>query len=875
MSKNKKKKIIIRLSICAVLLTGILVYFFAFNLKSIKVDASRDLISFEKEGFVDSSALSNTNKLVASYSTFELYLDETTSYFKVIDLRNNEVWESNPTIEDPWVLDEDKNITPAAINNQKSTIHLQYITQAGTRRDINNYNYSIYHPESIVSPEGSRSYSIKYIENGFQVLYEIVDLEIDHLWFPKFIKKEEVDDVTKYSPSERAKINIIYNYDRNRAVFYLSDADYSDKMTRQYKKELFAIFYNLDGSPKEQLGYTRDKVIEINEEYGYYDATNVLKLEIGVQVRLTKDGFETSIIRESLVDSPYFRLASITLYPLLGTAISRNSDNTPTKGHLVIPDGSGAIIDFNNDKQNHSPYRKRLYGNDLALLPIKEPEDQEQIHLPVYGMLKENAGYAAIITKGDAQTSISADTSNRVDSYNKIYPTFNVRENELITLGTGWVTHSLNLWTGKMVLSDLTISYKLLTSEQNSYVGVANAYRDYLILEEGFTKVEKEFSNLMVEFLGAYDEKSFFLGIPYNRVRTMTTFKEALQITKEYKDLGINLDVIYRGALNGGLRNEIQTKASIEKKLGGEKGYKNLEKELALLNSNLYLQTNIARARSYKKLFDEYKYSASRLNGSLALYYTYHSPTGLPYYETSVNRTKDDYIVNPTYYQAIFNRFQKSLITNNIAHLDIGSILTGHYKKGSQLYRQDALNIQKNLLKNAKQSQLLYNPLGFSFAYIDYAVDLPTSITQYPIIDAQVPLIQLVLAGYVPYASKSFNLNTSRSVEYNFLKLLETGSKLKYTLSFDDPKKLINTEYNEFLSTYYEYWTETISEQLEELNNIKLYEGYLINHQRVIRDVYKVNYSNGLEIYINYNLTKVVTDGVSINGLDYVITREA
>lgn len=875
MSKTKKKKIIIRLSIIAVLLIGVLTYFFAFNLKSIKVDATDDLIPFTKEGFIDSSILNNTNKLVGSNSSFELYLDETTSYFKVVDLRNGEIWQSNPTIEDPWVLDENKNITPAAINNQKSTITLQYITTTGTRRDINNYNYSIFHPESIVSPEGARTYSIKYIENGFQVLYEIVDLEIDHLWFPKFIPTEEVEDSTKYSPLERAKIDRIYNYDNKRNLYYLSDADYSDSMKRQFKRELFAIFYNPDGSPKEQLGYTRDKVIEINEEYGYYDDTKVLKLEIGVQVRLTKDGFETSIIRESLVDTPYFRLASITLYPLLGTAISQNPDNTPTKGHLVIPDGSGAIIDFNNDKQNHSPYRKRLYGNDLALLPIKEPEDQEQIHIPVYGMLKENTGFAAIITKGDAQSSISADTSNRVDSYNKIYPTLNVRENELITLGTGWVTHSLNLWTEKMVKSDLTVAYTLLIGEENSYVGVANAYRDYLILEEGFKKVEKEFSNLMIEFLGAYDEKSFFLGMPYNRIRTMTTFKEALQITKEYKDLGIDLDAIYRGALKGGLRNEIQTKASIENKLGGEKGYKKLEKELALLNSNLYLQTNIARARSFKKIFDQYRYAASRLNGSLALYYSYHSPTGLPYYETDVKRTKDDYIVNPAYYQTIFNKFQKSLKTDNIAHLDIGSVLTGHYKKGSQLYRQDALNIQKNLLKNVKQNQLLYNPLGFSFAHIEYAVDLPTSITQYPIIDSQIPLVQLVLAGYVPYTSKSFNLNTTRSVEHNFLKLLETGSRLKYTLSFDDPKKLINTEYNEFLSTYYEYWTETISEQIEELNRIKLYEGHLINHERIRRDVYKVNYSHGLEIYINYNLTNVVVDGISINSLDYVVTKEA
>ena len=71
--------------------------------------------------------LNNTNKLVAYNTNFELYLDETTSYFKVIDKRNGEVWESNPSIEDPWELDDNKILTPAARNNQRATISLQYI----------------------------------------------------------------------------------------------------------------------------------------------------------------------------------------------------------------------------------------------------------------------------------------------------------------------------------------------------------------------------------------------------------------------------------------------------------------------------------------------------------------------------------------------------------------------------------------------------------------------------------------------------------------------------------------------------------------------------------------------------------------------------
>ncbi len=866
------KKITIRIIIIAVLILALSLYLFSFKLKPTKVyKSSSDLIQYSEEGFVDSMELNNTHKLVAANDNFELYLDETTSYFEVLDKRNGQLWQSNPKIEDPWAEDPNKNLTDPARNNQRATLQIQYATKDGTRIDLNNYAYSIYHPETIVAPEGERTFGIKYLDQGFQVLYIIKDTEIDHLYFPKYIDKDEFDE---FPSLDKAYLTGHYNFERDLNAYYLPDNKYGDEMTRVLKQRLFDIFYHKDSTPKEEYGYDRDKVIEQNALYGYFDAFAPMEFKIAVQVNLTDDGFEASIVRNSLDEGNVYKLSSIGLYPLLGTAIS-TKDGAPTEGYLVIPDGSGAILDFNNGKENHSPYRKRLYGSDLALLSFKEPEKQESIRIPLYGMIKENGGFAAIITKGDAQTSLNADTSGRVDSYNKIYPTFHIRENELITLGTGYTTYSLNLWTQNIVNSDLTISYRLLEGTENNYIGVANAYRNYLIEEFDFQSVIEDVPNLMVEFIGAFDEKSFFLGIPYSKRGTMTTFNQALSIVNELNDLDLKLNVMYRGAMDGGMKNKIQTKAKIEKLLGGNKGYIKLEKELAKLSVNMYLQTNIARADSFKRIFDNYTYGANRLNGSQAKYFSYHSPSGLPYSETSYEHSEDPFVINPVYYQSIYDKFSKGLKTNNIADLDIGNILTGQYKKGNQHYKQDTLNLQVALLNSIKESMLFYNPLGFAYPYASYAVDIPTNTTQYPIFDDHIPLLQLVLSGYVPYSSRSMNLNNTRSEKYNFLKIIETGSNVKYTLSHDDPRKLINTEYNEFLATYYKHWIDTIKNQMDTLDGLKLYEGRLVNHQRMARDVYKVNYSNGLEVYVNYRLNNVVVDGVSIKSLDYTVTKEA
>ena len=848
------KKIIIIVLVIAIALT----YVFTFNMKaSSKVETQ--LRAYDPNQFTDANTLTNTNRLVAANDQFELYIDETTSYFKVVDLRNNEVYYSNPTDDDPWVTDPDNRITDSAIEKQKSTMEIQYFNKAGSLTNVNNYNLSIHHKASLLNDAGERTFGIKYIDDGVQIKYVIEDLEVDYLYFPKYLPKDFIEAREDFSTLNR----IAYTgYDEERELYEI--VGYKS-MSNLVKRRLYDIFY-------KELDYTRERAIEENESYGYFEQYEKIRFEVAVEIALTDDGIRTSILKDSIVETEEVKISKITLYPLFGTAVSIK-DDTPTEGYIVLPDGSGAIIDFNNGKSFQNAYNKRLYGQDLARLPYKMAEQQQKISMPVYGMVKENGGFAAIITEGDTMAWINADISGRIDSYNKVYTAFSLREVESVVIGSGFNRYGVDLWTDDIVNTDFTVEYKFLEGQDNNYVGIAKAYQDYLIENYGLTKNDQTSDTVLTtEFIGSYDRKEFFLGVPYYTNESMTTFKEAQEIVDLLIERDVkHMNVLYQGAINGGLSQDLNDRVDFEKTLGGKKDFEALDNYLESLNIELYQSLNIMTARSYHKTFDQFRYTASRIRGSHAQMFNYHYPSRLPYSETPFEHSGDSYVVNPLYYEAIFNRFNKDYEFKGLEFSLMGSMITGHYADNQMIYLQDSILLQQRFLESVEQKMMFTNPLYYAFSYANYIVDIPVEATLYSIIDNQIPLLQLVLSGYVDYASNSINLANNRSVQYQFLKLIESGSNLKYTLTYKDSRDLLNTEYNYYMSTDYTNWLDVIEEQISELDTLGIHQGTLVNHEIVGNNVYRVTYSHGLKILINYNLRDVTVGSYQVPSLSYVV----
>lgn len=878
----KNKKLIITSLIIGVLLI-ISAYLFSFPLKANKL-GTQDLIDFNEEEFVKVQrreevdgdityvdVLSDQNKKVSENSDYILYLDETTSYFHVEDKNTGLIWRSNP--EKP------------TLDAQRATLSIVYMEgegNANTRKSINNYKTSISHDPSVDYDKGIRkTYSINYIENGFQVLYELTNLDINYLYIPRYLSAETyqatldalLDRYNQTQDFDDYDLFLTFRdiYQRDAIVddlYQIIVSSYTN-MSRATLAFLYEIFYPSDPDNRiDALGvYTLERVQEENAEHGYFEEFDVFNIQVATQVVLTDFGVETNIIRNSIKESKNISITEINLYPYFGAVPEKEEDGSLSVGEIVIPDGSGAVINFNNGKGGETnAYRIRVYGDDLAMAPYNMINRNDLI-FPIFGMVYKNSGFAAIISNGDGMASINANTSSQRTPFNIAYASFELREKETITLGT--VTRrNITLVTDDIVDTDFGVSFYILDSENSNYTGIAKSYREYLIENYNLTKKDNTTDAVLtLELLGAYDQKEFFLGVPYTTQRSLTTFSEAIEIVEELKSQGINeMSVIYNGVLNGGINPENSFSSKIEKVLGGKKGYRKMESRLEELDIDLSVSVELIAAKEFNRPFENIRYTSRRISKANSIIYNYDQSTQLFEKDSVLNR----YAINPIYYESLYNRFDRKNIIDSLQFEYLGNSLTGNYQTKNMIYRQNAVSYQRNLFEKMEDKRIvLRQPLGFAIPYADYIIDLPVSTTLYTIIDYSIPLVQLVINGYIDYSIESINLSSSRSVDYLFLKAIETGSNLKYTISKDSSEELLNTPYNNYLSTTFENWEETIVSQYNEINSLGIYNSKLINHKRISHDVFQVEYDNGTVITINYNPNSINYNGVVIPGLSY------
>ena len=152
-----------------------------------------------------------------------------------------------------------------------------------------------------------------------------------------------------------------------------------------YKKlmesEVVIDYYNINDasvSNQNSLAYSADAEISIRKEKNQIIAKyNFSSLKISFEVRysVTDEYLKVDINTKSVKEGKEYKLNKISVLPGF---FSGNGDD---EGYIFVPDGCGALIDFNNDSD--VTYTAEVYGKDISLDERLEKSKTENIKMQV------------------------------------------------------------------------------------------------------------------------------------------------------------------------------------------------------------------------------------------------------------------------------------------------------------------------------------------------------------------------------------------------------------------------------------------------------------------------------------------------------------
>ena len=604
-------------------------------------------------------------------------------------------------------------------------------------------------------------------------------------------------------------------------------------------------------------GYSDEAQVSVKNENGVirvsYDFADIA-ISFDVCYLLEKEYLSAKIDFKSIKESRDFELLKVTLLPALFSATG--DDN----GYILVPDGSGALINFNNNST--AAYNAPVYGEEIAKDIDKKTSYTRNIAMPVFGMQKNGNGLFAIIDEGDAIAEISAASKNDESYYNYVNTTANIRctyEKSMFTANDVTSSAAYKKINQTKSLDGFSVRYYLLGNGAG-YTEMAQKYRDYLTDEKGLEKQECK-AELNVEIIGAIDVKANFLGFTYYKPYALTRYDEAESFISELKKSGAEkLSIKYSGWSNNGLtNNKVMTKTSPMKVLGGKKSLNKLNSFLT--ENNISAEYDVDLLKFYKG-GKKYRVS-SPFNESVEFSRYLRSV-----YVKDINK-KSWYLLSPKFISKNFASAVKSLENLKISSVSLSSLtgsLYSDFNDKAVVSRMDMINeVTKALEKSGDKLKFSgENANAYTVPYLTKIYSAPAYSSGYTVFDKEIPLYQIVFHGIVNLTGESQFISNDRQI--NFLKAVETGSQLLYTGMAAETSEIVDTDYDYLYGTSFNLWQDDAVSKYKQYMPLleKICSSVIISRREVSENVYETKYENGISVIVNYNPYEVKTGNIVV-----------
>ena len=789
-------------------------------------------------------------------------MDSNTTQFQVTDKKTGKVWRSNPE-------DAQQDRIAKSLNKDmlSSTLLVTYTTSGG-EVSLNNYTYAIV----------NQSYVLKLQEDGsIRVDYTVGQIERTYL-LPQAITKERytafTDQMSKATKKKLASNYTLVEPDK------LDKKDNKDELIAMYpsvtEQALYILKSDTSTNNKEKIegyfaeaGYSQEDLETDNQLVAGKKDTSGPVFNVSMIYRLEGQDLVVEIPYDQIRYRSDYPITYVSPLPMFGAA----GENA--RGYLFVPEGGGAIINYNNGKLSQSPYYANLYGWDYGV-QRKEAVSETKNAFPVFGAAREDDAFLCFMEGATSYGGVNADIAGRYNTYNTVYAKYNVLHAEQFNVSAK--TAQLVYIYEKQIPNDTVIQrYRFFDSPD--YVALANAYGEYLRERSPELAASQagEATPVNVELIGAINKNVVKFGMPVDSIVPVTTYKQAQQIVDELSDSGIeNLNVRMTGWMNGGVRQKVLTGVHLPGELGGEKDLKALIDDARQRKVNLALDGITCFAYN-SGLFDGFlPYRDAARYATREQVHLY--PYSIVNYQTA-DWLDDYYLVRPQYAQDNATKLINALKNWNaegVAFRDIGSLLSADYYNRDLVTREQVKQKNIDTLKEAAEAGLritIKEGNDYAVPYADLVTGMNLTGQGYAIADERIPFYQIALHGCKDYTGEPINLNGDYQTA--LLECAEYGAGLNFSFMAENTRVLQDSDYSCYTSSGYEFWKNHAMEMITRfqkemagLNRLKI-----TGHARLEEEVTVTEYEDGTRVYVNYGNTEYKGDGTNVPARDYVVVR--
>ena len=789
-------------------------------------------------------------------------MDPTTTYFSVLVKSSGKVWTSIP---------DDVETDTIAMSSEKgrirSTLGVTYSDSIGAEVPLNNYTYSIENQTFDVETDG-QSVTVHYSVGKAKKEFVI----------PPVCRAADFEAILALA--DQAQANMIKQYYKKYDINNLGKKDDKDALLERYpdlqNEVLYILRDNATDAIKtklqgiyEELGYTYEQFLADKELDTAAAANDNPVFNIDMRYRIENGDLIVEIPYSSIQYPKERPMLSIDVLPFFGAG-GRNDE-----GFLFVPEGSGAIIDFNNGKISQNNYYANVYGWDMC------HQRDAVVHntstaFNTFGISNANDSFICILEGGSSYAAVEADVAGRFNCYNFVNAEYGVLEREQFDVGS--VSNS-QVYVYQEFLPDEVISQRYSFINSGSYVDMAKEYQSYLLDKYGayITKNSDTSAPVVVEIVGAVDKVRQIVGVPVSRPLELTTYDEAKEIVTQLNSEGMdNMIIKLTGWCNGGVNQSILKDVDTIFALGSSSDLKKLCQTAADLGCEIYLDgiTEYAYDSNIFDGFFAYADASRFISRELSELYPYSTVT------YGIRDGLDGHYL--LHEQLILEMMTK---LNNAASKygatgpcfqDVGTELSSDFSRSNPRSREDALVDQAAALKEMRDNggSIMTNTGNiYAAVYSNVITKMDLKGSEYTILDEYIPFYELAIHGYITYTGVPVNISGNETDA--ILECAEYGAGLCYNVMAEEVEALQKTLYPMYYGSSFDAVHDRMLATYTRYNNEMghVFGQEMTGHENLNAFVSCTEYADGTKVYVNFGYNDYSANGITVPARDYKVVK--